>query len=113
MKNVPALKEENYTSAIDNHIAKIEFQLSEYRHPLTPKKLLESWEALAKEMMESEYFGLQLTKENGWLKEIISPLKKDGLSKTEMARRIFNYVGIILHVQIKVADQLIKILRIL
>ena len=28
MKDVPALKEESYTSTLDNHIAKIEFQLS-------------------------------------------------------------------------------------
>ncbi|MBM3416741.1 MAG: hypothetical protein FJY20_09925 [Bacteroidetes bacterium] len=42
MKNVAALKEEDFTSTIDNHIAKIEFQLTEFRKPLAEKKLIES-----------------------------------------------------------------------
>lgn len=92
MKNVPALKEENFTSTIDNYTSKIEFQLSEYRHPLTYKRLLGTWPNLAEDLMESEFFGLQVTKDNSWLKDIITPLRKDGLSKTEMAKRIFNYV---------------------
>ncbi|MGH2552785.1 MAG: transglutaminase domain-containing protein [Chitinophagaceae bacterium] len=92
IKNVPALKEENYTSTIDNHIQKIEFQLVERREPLTFFKYIESWPQVAKGMMESEYFGLQLDKENNWLKEICAPLVKDISDEKEKAIKIFNYV---------------------
>ncbi|RYG03046.1 MAG: hypothetical protein EOO02_09280 [Chitinophagaceae bacterium] len=35
MKDVPPLKEENFTSTLANHISRVDFQLSEHRDPLT------------------------------------------------------------------------------
>lgn len=92
MKNVPALKEESFTSTIDNHISKIEFQLSEYRYPLTYKRIMGTWDKLAGEMMDAEFFGKQVSKDNGWLKDIITPLRKGGETKPEMARKIYAWV---------------------
>ncbi len=92
MKNVPALKEESFTSTINNHISKIEFQLSEYRQPLTYKNLMGTWPLLTKGLMNSEYFGQQVTKDNGWLKDIINPLLKGVTNKTEKAGKIFAYL---------------------
>ena len=43
IKNAPALKEEAYTSTINNYTTKIEFQLSEYRPPLQYRSFLGSW----------------------------------------------------------------------
>jgi hypothetical protein len=92
IKNVPALKEENFTSTINNHIAKIEFQLSEYREPLTPRRIMNDWPKAAEELMKDEHFGMLITKDNGWLKDIINPLINGVSSKTEQAQRIFAYV---------------------
>ncbi len=92
MKNVPALKEESFTSTIGNHISKIEFQLSEYRRPLTYQRIMGSWDKVADDMMKSESFGQQVTKDNGWLKDIIAPLKKAGSSKTDLAKRMYEYL---------------------
>lgn len=92
MKNVPALKEESYTSTIDNHIAKIEFQLSEYRQPLTYRNLMGTWPMLTDYLMKSEYFGEQISKDNGWLKDIISPVVNASDSKEAKAKKIFAYV---------------------
>jgi hypothetical protein len=92
IKSVPALKEENYTSTINNHVAKIEFQLSEYREPLSYRNIMGTWPKLTEDLMKAEYFGQQLTKDNGWLKDIINPLIKGVASKTEKAQRIFEYV---------------------
>ena len=75
IKNVPALKEESYTSTIDNHITKIEFQLSEYRDPLKYRNIMGSWPKLTEDLMNSEFFGQQVTKDNGWLKDIIGPVR--------------------------------------
>jgi hypothetical protein len=92
MKNVPALKEESFTSTLDNHIAKIEFQLSEYRQPLVYRSLIESWPKVAARMLESEAFGEKLSKDNGWLSDITKPLVTGASGTLEKARRIYNYV---------------------
>lgn len=92
LKNVPALKEEKFTTSIDNHIDKIEFQLVELREPLNYRRLIESWAKVSEDMMNDEYFGQQLTKDNGWLKDYVAPLKLLSKNKTELAKRIFEYV---------------------
>lgn len=92
IKNVPALKEESFTSTINNHTAKIEFQLSEYRQPLTYRRIMHTWDKVTDDMLKAESFGLQLTKDNGWLKDIIEPMKKSSSNKMELAQKIFEYV---------------------
>lgn len=92
MKNVPTLKEESFTSTLDNHIAKIEFQLSEYRHPLNYRRVMDTWPKLADDLLKSEYFGEQLSKDNGWMKDMLEPLRKASPTKNELAKNIYNYV---------------------
>ena len=92
IKNVPTLKEESYTSTINNHIAKIEFQLSEYREPLLYRNIMGSWPKLGEELMKAEFFGEQLTKDNGWLKDVINPLIKGAATSIEKAQLIFTYI---------------------
>ena len=92
MKDVPELKVESFTSTLDNHIAKIEFQLSEQRNPLTYRNIMGTWKQVADELMQSEYFGLQLKRDNGWMNDITDPLVKGVKEPLEKARRIYNYV---------------------
>jgi len=92
IKNVTALKEESFTSTIDNHISKLEFQLSEFRQPLTYRRIMHTWDKVADDMLKSESFALQTSKDNGWLKDIIEPLKKNSPDKTALAKNIFEYV---------------------
>ncbi|MEQ1677564.1 MAG: hypothetical protein ABL876_12725, partial [Chitinophagaceae bacterium] len=42
--------------------------------------------------LKREDFGVQITKDNGWLKEIIAPLRKEGESKMYLAKKIYTYV---------------------
>ncbi len=92
IKNVNVLKEENFTSSIGNYIAKIEFQLTEYRAPLQERKLIESWPKLAADMMKDENFGQQINADNIWVKEIVEPLRKGSTGKMDMAKKIFAFV---------------------
>lgn len=92
IKNVKALKEESYTSTINNHISKIEFQLSEFREPLVYRNIMGNWAKVYEELMSAELFGLLITRDNGWMKDIINPLIKGVSSKKEQAERIFAYV---------------------
>lgn len=92
MKDVPVLKEESFTSSLDNHISKIEFQLSEYKDPLTYRNVMGTWQQLTKRLMEAEYFGADLSKNNGWIGDMIDPIIKSGGSQLEIAYKIYRYV---------------------
>ena len=92
MKDVPALKEESFTSTLENHIAKIEFQLSDYRYPLTPKKIMGSWEQASVELLKSENFGSTLTKDNGWLSDVVNEATKGATNDLDKAKKIYAYV---------------------
>jgi hypothetical protein len=92
VKNSPALKEESFTSTIRNHIQKIEFQLSEQRDPLQYHRYIESWPQVMGKMLQSESFGYQLDRDNGWLKDINEPLMAAGGTQLDRAKRIFAYI---------------------
>lgn len=66
MKDVAVLKTENFMSTIDNHIARIEFQLSGYREPLTTQSILNEWPTVSKSLMERDDFGKLVTAKK-WL----------------------------------------------
>src|SRR5690606_20010231 len=85
MKDVPVLKEESFTSSLDNHISKIEFQLSEFKDPLTYQNVMGTWPQLTKRLMDADYFGADLSKNNGWIGDMIDPIIKSGGSQLEIA----------------------------
>jgi hypothetical protein len=91
MKNVPLLKEESFTSTLKNHIAKIEFQLSDYRYPLTPQTIMGTWPKVSEELLHAEYFGNSLDKNNGWLGDAINPLIAGAKDNLEKAKKIYAY----------------------
>ena len=92
MKDVPALKEESFTSSIGNHVAKLEFQLAELRYPFTPRNIMGTWANATGEMMKDEDFGLQLTKDNGWLNDVMSEATGGSKDALEKAQHIFSYL---------------------
>lgn len=92
INNVPALKEEKFTSTLDNHIQKIEFQLSEIRPPLEYRRVMENWEKVAENLMKAPYFGESVTRDNGWLTDLIAPLKVSSSNKTGLVQKIYAWV---------------------
>lgn len=92
MKDVPALKEENFTSTVENHIAKIEFQLAAYRDPLTYRNIMGTWPDLTKYLLESEHFGRNLNTANNWLDDLMRPLVLGATTEAEKAKRIYAFV---------------------
>jgi hypothetical protein len=92
MKDVPALKEESFTSTVRNHISKIEFQLAAIREPFAPKTLMNSWEEVAKDLMDDEDFGATLSKDNSWLNDIMPEAVKATPGKLDKAEIIYSYV---------------------
>ncbi len=92
MKDVPALKEENYTSTIDNHIAKIQFQMSEVRYPFTPKNIMGSWAQACENLLKDEDFGYSLNRDNGWLNDAMKEALKTAVNDVDKARNIYIYL---------------------
>lgn len=92
MKDVPELKEENFTSSIKNHIARIEFQLASQNYPLIPRDYRNTWPALVSDLLQAPDFGEQLNSNNSWLAAEIRPLIKGVTPETEKAKRIYAFV---------------------
>ncbi|HMK26090.1 MAG TPA: DUF3857 domain-containing protein [Chitinophagaceae bacterium] len=91
MKDIPAFKEEPFTSSPGNYVAKLEFQLAGYLAPLTEEKILTTWPDMTKRLLKQEDFGIQLENAADWLPVMMKPLVQ-GATQTEIAKRIYNYV---------------------
>ncbi|HWN88970.1 MAG TPA: transglutaminase domain-containing protein [Chitinophagaceae bacterium] len=92
MKNIPALKAESFTSTIDNHVAKIDFQLAEYRQPLTPRNIMGTWTDVTKDLLKDEEFGLQLSRDNAWLSDELGIAMHGAKSDLDKAKNIYQYL---------------------
>lgn len=92
VKDAPALKDEAFVSTTRNHIQKIEFELTSQSDPLPYHAYLSSWPKVADDLLHDEDFGLTLTRDNGWLGDVIKPLVEGSNSKLDKAKKIFAYV---------------------
>lgn len=93
MKDVPAMRPESFTSNIDNHIAKIEFQLS-YIKPANGgyRDILSNWSKVSEELLDDESFGFLLNRNNGWMDEEIAPMIAGATTNLDKARKIYAYL---------------------
>ena len=92
MKNILPLKEESFTSALDNHIAKVEFQLAEFRRPLDPQDIMGDWEDVCETLLKDENFGGQLNKDNSWMNDELKIAVKNTADEEEKAKKIYKYL---------------------
>jgi hypothetical protein len=92
-ENVPALREEEFTTSIMNHLSRIEFQLAAIKYPNTPvKPVLGTWGTLYEDLRKNEFFGESLDKNNPFLSDKVEELTKGISNDTAKARSIYNYV---------------------
>jgi hypothetical protein len=93
IKDVPALREENFTSTINNYISKVEFQLSQYRFPNeATEDIMPNWPKACEQLMKDEDFGADITSNNGWLDAELNNVIKGSSNKFEKAVKIYSYV---------------------
>lgn len=93
MKDVPSLKEEGFTSSLGNHIAKLEFQLSQYRFPDVPvREIMGTWTSVSEKMLQREDFGSAINKSNNWLDDEIKSIVAGAVTPLDKAKRIYIYV---------------------
>jgi hypothetical protein len=93
MKDVPALKEEAFTTTLNNSIAKMEFQLNQVVFPNSmPHNYMDSWEKVARDMMLDDDFGASITRPNNWMDNDVESIVKGAGSQREKAEKIYKYV---------------------
>ncbi|HLX65850.1 MAG TPA: DUF3858 domain-containing protein [Puia sp.] len=93
MANVPALKEEPFTTTVDNYISKIEFQLSGVQYPGgIYHDMMGNWFKLSDELLSDEDFGVDLAKGNGWMDDDLKTITKGASGDLEKAQKIYAYV---------------------
>jgi len=93
MKNVPALKEEAFTTTVNNAVSKIEFQLNQVAYPNSiPQNYMNTWQKVASDLMEDEQFGLPISRANNWLDDDVKQIVQSATTNTEKAQKIYEYV---------------------
>jgi hypothetical protein len=92
MKNIPALNEESFTSTLDNHIAKVEFQLAEFRQPLMARNVMGNWLTVCDELLKDEEFGQQLSRDNSWMSDELKIALGGANTNAEKAKNIYKYI---------------------
>ncbi len=93
IKDVPALKPEEYITTLDNYKSKVEFQLSAIRYPDEPvKKVMNNWVDESADLMKAEDFGLPLQNENGWLNNDLKAITINDKDQLSSAEKMYNYV---------------------
>jgi len=93
MKDVPALKEEAFTTTLSNAEAKIEFQLNQIAYPNSiPRNVMNTWEKVASGLMDDEQFGGAINRPNNWLDRDAGDVVKGAANQQEKAEKIFEYV---------------------
>jgi hypothetical protein len=93
-KNVPALKEEPYTTTLDNYTSKLSFQLNYIQWTKTSERhnYLNDWFKASEKMMDDEDFGMKLNHDNSWMASDVKVSTADCKSDEEKIRKIFSFV---------------------
>lgn len=93
MSHIPALREEPYTTSLNNYIAKIEFQLASIQIPgYTTGYAAESWGSLSEMLLKNQNFGEDLDRNNSWLKDDMKTITAGAGNDLEKAQKIYAYV---------------------
>lgn len=92
MKDVPPLKEEAYTSSLDNYVSRLEFQLAGYLPPFVEKKIMTTWPDLTGQLLKRNDFGGQLVNNDLWLSEVVNKIVAGATTQAERARKIYEHI---------------------
>jgi hypothetical protein len=91
--DVPAMKEEEYTTTVDNYVSKVEFQRSGYQFPGgVYHDEMGSWFKLCEGLLNDDDFGADLSKSNGWMDDSVRSITKGAAGNLEKAQRIFAFI---------------------
>ncbi|TDQ06418.1 DUF3857 domain-containing protein [Pedobacter metabolipauper] len=91
-KNVPALKSESYITTMEDHVSKVEYELSSYKIPGKMfYQVTSSWPLIAKELKDELRFGYFIRK-TGNSKIVVKDLIKDEKNPDTVVKKILDHV---------------------
>jgi hypothetical protein len=93
MENIPPMREEPFTSSLDNYIACVKFQLSE--EPISPgksRRVLNNWNVVSNQLLSSPDFGVPIEEPNGFISRQTKKIVAEADPEIRKARLIFEYV---------------------
>lgn len=92
LKNVPALKDENFVSNIENYRSAVKFELAQVQMPNDiPQYLTKTWDDVVKTIYRSEYFGGQLAK-TSYFENDVDELTAGVSDDMKKAAMIYNFI---------------------
>ena len=93
MKDVPALKEESFTSTMNNHLASIEFQMSGQQFPGMPlRDIMGSWSSVCLDLLKDKEFGASFNIEEEWVKNALKTINIENKTELEKIKTIYAYL---------------------
>ena len=96
-KNVPAIREEPYITALKNYYSQVSFQLNYFQWKSmystgNRHDYLESWNSISKTLLQDENFGQSLNHVNTWMTDELKSVVQGASSPEDKAQRIYAYV---------------------
>lgn len=92
IKNLPALRDEDYISSEKNYVEKLEFQFTAETWPNQPiVDHMGTWAKLSQNLMKDEDFGGTLAS-NGWMKEEMPKIISGATTDLDKAKAIYHYL---------------------
>ncbi len=93
MRNVPAFRDEDYITSINDYIMKLDFQLAAVHHMNgSTENILTTWPMLIDDLLKDNNFGLYMKSVSKNSGEILGSLDLSAGSLNEKAGRIYDYV---------------------
>lgn len=93
MKDIPALKDEGYTTTLENYRSKIDFQLSSINYPgQDPIQVMDSWPKVARDFMNKPEYWAELENLNNWMDDELSKILGNSKNSMEDVKRIYHYL---------------------
>ncbi len=94
MKDVPVLKEENFTSSLKNYISAIEFQLHYVQYTATSERhdRMGSYFIASEKLLKNENFGAELDQDNGWMTSELNIITIGCTTPLQKMQKIYTYI---------------------
>jgi hypothetical protein len=93
MRNIPALKEEAYTTTLYNYLSRVEFQFRGYNfRNSSPKDVMGNWTSVSEDLLKDADFGADLDRNNSWLDDSLKVITKGAANAREKAEKIYDWV---------------------
>lgn len=93
LENIPKTTTESFSSSLKNRVDKVEFQLSAIRYPNQPvQPVMNSWPKAAEQMLKRDDFGMELSRNAGWVKDELQKIVGTKDINKEVAKKIYYYV---------------------